>query len=335
MAVKSKYIVITTINNPNEAIRKFSGWDGWQLVVIGDRKTPLDWHCNGAIYLGIEEQYKLFGDLAHAIPENTYTRKVLGYVYAIQHGATAIFESDDDNIPYADASTHVNRYLEDTAPADGAIRLSNSKGWINIYDLFGAPECWPRGFPIQHVKDGPNCIETGRDNKPWALTQFLADEDPDVDAIYRMVGGSSCYFAREKKFILDAGTYCPFNSQATLWTRETFPLLFLPLGVFDRVTDILRSYIATTALWKMSRSVLYASPIVFQKRNTHNLHEDFVQEIPLYVNTESWCRQLSEIEASNPIEFYRTAINVLDACNTFSLDNAEAYELFLKSSDLI
>jgi hypothetical protein len=285
-------------------------------------------------YLGIEKQYEEFGEFARVIPENTYTRKMLGYVYAIHQGAKVIFESDDDNIPYADAQKSVEKCLMDPSRASGE-RCSSASDWLNVYSLFGVPKCWPRGFPIEQVKNAHINERPGYDNKSWGLVQFLADEDPDVDAIYRMFDGSPSYFARDRQFILDAGTYCPVNSQATLWTFEYFPLLFLPIGVFDRVTDILRGYILTAALWQMGFSVSYASPIVYQKRNIHNLHKDFVQEIPLYTNAASWCSQLKQINAKNPIEFYREAIRMLEEQNVFSMNNLSAYELFLKTANIL
>ena len=35
-----KYIVTTTIQPPTEATIKYSQMEGWQLVVVGDKKTP-------------------------------------------------------------------------------------------------------------------------------------------------------------------------------------------------------------------------------------------------------------------------------------------------------
>jgi hypothetical protein len=38
-----KIIVTTTINPPTEAILKFDAMEDWDLVVIGDLKTPKDY----------------------------------------------------------------------------------------------------------------------------------------------------------------------------------------------------------------------------------------------------------------------------------------------------
>lgn len=328
MDKKSKFIIITSINRPTESIFEFCKWEDWQVIVVGDRKTPADWNCDNVIYLSIEKQYDEFGEFARVIPENTYTRKMLGYVYAIKNGAAAIFESDDDNIPYPDSVKIINQLIMKADRVTGERRQSDNR-WLNVYELFGAPMCWPRGFPLEFVNKSSSDTVVGTDNKPWAITQFLADEDPDVDAIYRMINGHSVYFARERKFIFDEGTYCPINSQATLWLPEAFPLLFLPTGISDRVTDILRGYIASTCLWKGNYSVAFASPIVFQKRNYHNLNSDFLQEIPLYLNADKWCKSLLQVENASIIDCYRSAIKVLLNSHAFPENNLTIYDMFL------
>lgn len=75
---------------------------GWSIIVIGDKKSPPNYDLPGVDYLNIERQQELFGELAYLIPLNHYSRKNLGYLYAMSKGAEAIAESDDDNIPYDD-----------------------------------------------------------------------------------------------------------------------------------------------------------------------------------------------------------------------------------------
>jgi hypothetical protein len=333
MSKKSKFIIITTINKPSESIIEFCNWSEWQVVVVGDRKTPTDWKCGNAIFLSLEKQYDDFREFAKVIPENTYVRKMLGYVYAIKHGATAIFETDDDNIPYPDTEREIIELIQASDRVTGERRRRNDH-WLNAYELFGASNCWPRGFPLEFVKQLASETGVGTDNKPWAITQFLADDDPDVDAIYRMIIGRSVYFAKGRRFIFDEGTYCPINSQATLWLPEAFPLLFLPTGIADRVTDILRGYIASACLWKAGYSVSFASPIVFQKRNYHNLNNDFLQEIPLYLNAVKWCQSLLQIDNTNIIDCYRSAIRILCKNKAISENNLFIYDMFLSSAGL-
>lgn len=334
MVASRKFIVITTINSPSRAVTEFVKWADWQIVVVGDRKTPSNWSSDGAIYLGIDEQRDSFSELARAIPENTYVRKMLGYSYAIRHGATAIFESDDDNIPYENAEQSINRLVDTDNRAQGE-RWRSDDGWQNTYKLFGVSTCWPRGFPLEYVNRLDSAGRPGIDCKPWAVTQFLADGDPDVDAVFRMLFKHPIYFASERLFILDEATYAPINSQATLWLPDAYPLLFLPVGVSDRVTDILRGYITSACLWRLGYSVAYSSPVVYQERNAHNLFNDFQQETQLYNNADSWSRMLLDVSGNNAVECYRSAIEKLQVRGDIPAKNMDIYDTFLCSSGLI
>src|SRR6185436_17870880 len=93
-----KFIIITSIFRPTEAIEKFSALKGYHLVVVGDKKTPGDWQHANCTYLNINAQIDLSSSLANTIPFNHYGRKMIGYVYAMQQGADIIIDSDDDNI---------------------------------------------------------------------------------------------------------------------------------------------------------------------------------------------------------------------------------------------
>ena len=39
----AKWIVVTTINPPTQQLIALSQIPGWKLVVVGDRKTPINW----------------------------------------------------------------------------------------------------------------------------------------------------------------------------------------------------------------------------------------------------------------------------------------------------
>jgi hypothetical protein len=52
----------------------------------------------------------------------------------------------------------------------------------------------------------------------------LADDNPDVDAIYRLLLPIPLRF-KEVKAVALRGAWCPFNSQNTMWWPDVFPLL--------------------------------------------------------------------------------------------------------------
>ena len=65
---------------------------------MADVKTPANWSYPNVEFLSVDQQEMLFGQFK--IPYNSYTRKNLGYLYAIMKGAEWIYDTDDDNKPY-------------------------------------------------------------------------------------------------------------------------------------------------------------------------------------------------------------------------------------------
>src|SRR6185437_9207085 len=96
----NKFIVITSIFPPTEAVRKFASMDDWQLIVVGDKKTTDNWHYKNVIYLSPDDQLNLTNKVIKQLPWNSYCRKMAGYLYAFANGADIIADTDDDNIPY-------------------------------------------------------------------------------------------------------------------------------------------------------------------------------------------------------------------------------------------
>jgi hypothetical protein len=275
-----KFIVITSIFKPTEAVHAFSELKDYQLIVVGDKKTPADWHHENCTFLSVDDQVELSPSFANAIPFNHYGRKMLGYVYAIQQGADIIIDTDDDNIPYANWNF----------PDFEGRFLSSEKdlGWVNIYHYFSEQHIWPRGLPLRYINDARNKLrfESTSNNQKIGIWQGLADEDPDVDAIYRLTSNTSCFFQKKSPVVLNKGSICPFNSQNTAIRKELFPLLFLPSFVTFRFTDILRGLIAQPVLWQHDYHLGFTEATVVQKRNEHDYFKDFESEVPMYLHAE-------------------------------------------------
>jgi hypothetical protein len=68
-------------------------------VQVGDDKSPADWRLDGVVFLSVADQLALPFRLAALVPRRNYARKAVGYLYALQHGAKLVYESDDDNAP--------------------------------------------------------------------------------------------------------------------------------------------------------------------------------------------------------------------------------------------
>lgn len=272
-----KYIIITSINPPTKAVKEYSMREGYSLLVVGDKKSPQLWECQGAEFLSLESQESSGFSIVDVLPINHYARKMIGYLSAMRSGATVIIDTDDDNIPKSNYS-----FPDFVGNFD---RTENSLDFINIYNLFSDQFIWPRGFPLDQIRQNDSDIKLSRGKCEVGIFQGLADGDPDVDAIYRLTLDTNCEFTERDPIVLGRGTITPFNSQNTAFRREVFPLLYLPSTVTFRFTDILRSYVAQPIMWELGYNLGFCSASVVQERNPHDYFLDFVSEIPMYAQT--------------------------------------------------
>lgn len=293
MSEDQTWVVITTINEPTQgiaAVAKLARKRGWRVIVVGDTKSPAGWECPGTTFISYQEQLNRFGQLAHLIPAQHYSRKNLGYLYAMQEGATCIIETDDDNIPF-------ESFGENLTPEVSGHELAGGD-WLNVYLHFSDANVWPRGLPLDAIHDGGKRNGT-LDRAHCPIQQFLADGDPDVDAVWRLVFKDPVLFRRtESPKIIQIGTYVPFNSQNTVFFRDAFPLLYLPCHVSFRMTDIWRSFVAQRILWARGKKLCFHGPTVEQIRNEHNLMHDFRAEIDGYLKN----REIVACLSSLPLE---------------------------------
>lgn len=284
------FLIITSIAKPDHPVLKQFASEASEheipFILIGDTKSPEDFNLEGCDFYSIKHQLSLNFELSGKLPTKHYARKNLGYLIAISKGAEVIIETDDDNIPSVEFWSERNKRVD--------AHLLIEKGWVNIYKYFVGKQVWPRGFPLEHIQDelpklkSPVSVEC-------PIQQGLADGNPDVDAIYRLIMPLPCDFGRGENIALGTGSICPFNSQNTTWFKEAFPLLYLPSYCNFRMTDIWRSIVAQRVAWTCGWSVLFHHSTVWQQRNDHNLMKDFQDEISGYINNVQIARSLSEL----------------------------------------
>jgi hypothetical protein len=286
-------LVVTSIADDKHPILKKltedAGKSDLSFIVIGDSKSPSSFQLNGCDFWSIERQSSLPFSLAAITPQKHYSRKNLGYLIAIKGGVTELLETDDDNIPRAEFWAERSSQVECSS--------FENEGWINIYRFFTDKMIWPRGYPLEELQKPHPALTL---KKPalslCPIQQGLADENPDVDAVYRLTYPLPLSFEKKGKIALGKNSWSPFNSQNTYWFKEAFPLLYLPSYCSFRMTDIWRSYVAQRISWECGWSILYHEATVWQERNEHNLMKDFEDEIPGYTNNARICKELQKLE---------------------------------------
>ncbi|MFA6577429.1 MAG: hypothetical protein WCS84_18555, partial [Nocardioides sp.] len=175
-----KVIVTTTINPPTQAIRLFDAMPDWELVVVGDQKTPEDYRLERGFYMDPASQEECDRQLSDAIGWNCIQRRNFGLLVAHERGADVVALVDDDNIPLAGWGRDllVGRevpvtFYETDLPAFDPIGATNHA------------ELWHRGYPLQLMPRRDYGSLSLRHTTPHIQADFW-NGDPDVDAICRM-----------------------------------------------------------------------------------------------------------------------------------------------------
>ncbi|MBT8550354.1 DUF288 domain-containing protein [Polynucleobacter paneuropaeus] len=323
--MQNTIVVITSIFPPTEAVKKFSEKFPGKVIIVGDKKSPSDYKCDDVNFIPFDVQLNSKFEISKLLPPNHYCRKMLGYLFAIEAGATQIIDTDDDNIPKA---------LYSFPEFNGEFKsLKNTDGFVNVYELYSSQKIWPRGLPLRLINQTTiDKDQISKKNCNVGIWQALADEDPDVDAIYRLTSDVPCNFIDFGEVTLPRNVISPFNSQNTLFRSELFPLMYLPTTVTFRYTDILRSYIAQPIMWANGYELGFCNSSVIQKRNPHDYTKDFESEIPMYIT----CEQVVKICMKSIQEGSSISDNLLNCYSELAKANiVESSEIFLLEKWLI
>lgn len=293
------FLIITSIAGPTSVLQDIADnckKANFKFILIGDRKSPDDFYLDNCSFYGIKQQLATGFSFAEACPLDHYARKNIGYLLAIRDKGDLIVETDDDNIPYPT--------FWERREAEFCGRYMEHNGWTNVYSYFTPHKIWPRGFPLDAIRlplPAWESLPTGKRFCP--IQQGLADENPDLDAIARLLSDERTTFRPDRRIAIGNASWCPFNSQNTAWWPEAFCLMYLPAHCSFRMTDIWRSFVALKISWVNGWTVLFHGPTVRQERNLHSLMKDFQDEIPGYLYNKMICESLDKLPLKSGREF--------------------------------
>jgi len=300
-----KFIVTTTINPITKALEKFDLFNDWNLIVIGDKKTP-DIKLKNGEFISHKHQDTLGFKIVSHIPWNSIQRRNIGYLIALKRGADIIASIDDDNIPFDNWGQDISVGKDVTEKCISDTLICDS--------LYEHKDCtrqkiWHRGFPVQNLEERylrKEFIKTGN----VAIEAGLWNGDPDVDAICRIAGGPFNLKFSNLRFLIDNTCFSPFNTQNTFFSKEAAICMCLPYDI-GRMDDIWASYMTQRIMREINKFVLFTGPTVFQDRNIHDLTKDLQNEMIGYRNTLHFINRLNKINVNGKsiIEMYNSIIN--------------------------
>lgn len=286
--------MVSVSDHPSDSLRKLVRIKGWQVLAIGNSRTPLDWSLKGAIYLSMEDQAKLDFRVLEYLPYESHLRKSVGYLFAIQHGAKMIFDADDrGNVVDNDLGKHFDLKLSKASVMQERIlQYSNenpNRTVVNPYIHFGQRSVWPRGLPLENVGEiGHEEFYGEVFGGMQYIQQGISNGLPDVDSVFYLTrrSGSEAFDIKfdehAPKVALPQGMMAPLNSFNTLFHSNAFWGLMLPVSVSTMASDVLRGYWAQRLLWEIGGHVVVYPPTVYRYDNVEAY--PFTEEKDFHVN---------------------------------------------------
>ncbi|XP_022937747.1 probable glycosyltransferase STELLO2 [Cucurbita moschata] len=289
-----QWIVVSVSTYPSDSLRKLVKMKGWQVLAIGNSLTPSDWALKGAIFLSLEEQSKLGFRVIEFLPYDSFVRKTVGYLFAIQHGAKKIFDVDDrGEVIDGDLGKHFDvELVGEGARQEIILQYSHenpNRTVVNPYIHFGQRSVWPRGLPLENVGEiAHEEFYTEVFGGKQFIQQGISNGLPDVDSVFYFTRKSGLeafdirFDERAPKVALPQGMMVPINSFNTLYHTSAFWALMLPVSISTMASDILRGYWGQRLLWEIGGYVVVYPPTVHRYDRIEAY--PFSEERDLHVN---------------------------------------------------
>ncbi|KAK7345049.1 hypothetical protein VNO77_15428 [Canavalia gladiata] len=289
-----RWIVVSVSDYPSEPLRRLVKLKGWQVLAIGGSKTPSDWNLKGAIYLSLEEQANLGFRVVDYLPYDSYVRKSVGYLFAIQHGAKKIFDADDrGEVIDGDLGKHFDvELVGEGARQEVLLQYSHdnpNRTVVNPYIHFGQRSVWPRGLPLENVGEiGHEEFYTQVFGGKQFIQQGISNGLPDVDSVFYFTRKSGLeafdirFDEHAPKVALPQGMMAPVNSFNTMYHSPAFWALMLPVSVSTMASDVLRGYWGQRLLWEVGGYLVVYPPTVHRYDRIEGY--PFSEEKDLHVN---------------------------------------------------
>ncbi|KAM7500170.1 hypothetical protein LguiA_024584 [Lonicera macranthoides] len=289
-----QWIVVSVSDYPTDSIKNLGKIKGWQVLAIGNSKTPSDWSLKGTIFLSLEQQAKLGFRVVDYLPYDSYVRKTVGYLFAIQHGAKKIFDAaDNGDVIDNDIGKHFDVDLVGEGSKQEVIlqysRDNPNRTVVNPYIHFGQRSVWPRGLPLENVGEiGHEEYYSEVFGGKQYIQQGISNGLPDVDSVFYLTRKPVLeafdirFDEHARKVALPQGMMVPVNSFNTLYHSSAFWGLMLPVSVSTMASDVLRGYWGQRLLWEIGGYVVVYPPTVHRYDRIEGY--PFSEEQDLHVN---------------------------------------------------
>jgi len=299
-----KYIVTTTISLPTEATIKFCNKKDWNIIIIGDKKTPhesyreLEKKYSNLLYISPAEQQKKFPKLSKAIGWNKIMRRNIGFVEAYNQGAEIIASVDDDNIPYDNWGKEI--FVNQEIEVDCWV---STNGVFDPLSITNVSYLWHRGYPSELIPSRGQIENIGKIKRKVLIQADLWDGIPDIDAMNRIIFKPNVTLEVKDPFC--SLNIAPFNSQNTFFSRDVIPY-YMVLPYIGRFDDIWGAYLLQK---KFPDNLIFNKATVYQNRMEPHYRniKDLKEEMFGYENSLQYINNKYDLPAktANAYNEYR------------------------------
>ena len=332
---------MTTSNSPNisilELLKQLKNLNNWKIVIISeDDKIDNNWkllECNELVYLSLKDQIYLGYKITKYLKDNSYTRRNIGYLYAIENGAKEIYEIDEDII--ISNLNHLTRDLNNTFICYG---LRNDSKMINPFYFYGEANIWPRGFRIKDIGINEDSkyyiLNSSQLNIKPLIFQGLINGIPDIDSILiqtRIEKNNliDFKFSNNYPLLYLPGNYIPINSKNTRYLYDIFPYLLLPSSLNERICDIFRGYIMQKFAWSNNGGVIYYFTSTYQNKSLNLNNHQFFEEKDLFYKLDNFLDELLNSKNKYPTKIL-DYIKILVDRGFLKMNDFKLYKAFIK-----
>ena len=343
--ISDKWIVITVFNPPSSSIFNLEkAAHDYKIVVIGNNESNDNlWKkfrsSKRLSYLSLKQQNNLKYRILKFLKPNSYFRKSIGYLFAIQNGAKEIYEIDEE---LEFQNNHFTNHIIEKKYIYYVSRKDNLM--TNPYPHFGYTNIWPRGFKIndigRQIKNNFYLINSTNLFLKPLIFQGLINFFPDIDSIFSQtmikfekicdlkISNSYPLFYFPNNFI-------PVNSKNTRYLYEIFPLLIFPISLDENIADIWRGYLMQYFAWIIKGGVIYHISDAFRKSFKKDNHY-FLREKKNFFQLNKFLALLQVHNFNNKkpkmniLEMLNNYLNMLIDYNIFEKIDKKIYRAYLK-----
>jgi hypothetical protein len=161
-------VLTTVLEKPSDSLMRLLREKNVCIVVVADKSTPPDEYIQMKPttnqffkFLTVEDQYKMLKgglEIMDELSWNHFGRKNVGYLYAIQRGAKALFDMDDHHVLIKELPLLNNEDNSITSMRTWGYVVDDLRPACNPYPTFvdiNSVEdvVWPRGFPLTQIQN--------------------------------------------------------------------------------------------------------------------------------------------------------------------------------------